>query len=87
MGAMGIVQPVRLLRGRACVRRASARHSSDVSWPIDRAKGATQRAICCAGMRGRTFGGLFGDERGHGDNGLCYRGGVHGKGGWWRRWS
>jgi hypothetical protein len=80
---MGIVQRVRLREGRACSRRASASHSSDVRGPIDRAKDAIQRAICCAGMRCRTIGGVFGDERGHGDFGRCHQEGDHGSGGWY----
>jgi hypothetical protein len=78
---MGIVQRVRLRGTRACGRRASASHSSDVRGPIDRAKGAIQRVICCAGMRGRTIGRVFGDERGHGDFGRCHREGDHRRGG------
>jgi hypothetical protein len=38
-------------------------------------------------MRGRTIGGMFGDERGRGDIGRCHREGDHGRGGWCRRWS
>lgn len=52
-------------------RRTSARHPADVSGPIDRAVGAMQRGICCAGMCGRTIGRMSGDEHDHGDIGHC----------------
>jgi hypothetical protein len=78
---MGIVQQVRLRGTLACGRHAFASHSSDVRGTIDRAKGAIQRAIFCAGMRGRMIGRVFGDERGHGDFGRCHREGDHRRGG------
>jgi hypothetical protein len=78
VGAMGIAQRERLLGRRACGRRASASHSSDVRGRIDRTKGAIQRASCGAGMRGRTIGGVFGDERGRGGFGRCHGEGDHG---------
>src|SRR5262249_36553438 len=86
-GAMGIMQPVRLRGNRACGRRASARHSPDVSGAIDQARSAIQRGICGAGMRGRTIGGMFGDERGRGDIGRCHREGDRARGVWAGRGS
>jgi len=56
---MGIVQPVRLWRRRACGERTSARHSSDVSGPIDRAKGAIQRMSCCLGCAAERLAGCL----------------------------
>src|SRR6516162_10087693 len=59
VSAMGIVQPVRLWRRRACGERTSARHSSDVSGPIDRAKGAIQRMSCCLGCAAERLAGCL----------------------------